>query len=500
MGMLLLGFAFCLAQNIHICIDSSANGYTLFMQSHESIAFSQILDTIQVVNRGFAYSGNLNITLIPGNLSSWQTEINYYNGALGPARYPGSMVGNRRYICFPYLISNNSGGMGAQNDNVLVDVGFGDVNTEKVIGKELNNRLIFIGVTTEHAIIYRTWDTTLTVFIDSGTIASGVSFWGFDANAGIASVFYSDTISDTIVYYRTTTDGINWSIPQQWYLALPPEFSSLSWQQMALTDNSEPRLVFATLDNNNYYYICVSYSSGVPPVSLISVKDTLCFYSTIATGGNYCAVLYARYRTIQQGFNNWTDFYIVWSTDNGITWGTPINCTAALGYNPGLPQLAKRIDVSRSRAYYIFCAHIANNDDPYWTLLYGTPTPVRIYMGANSYTGIVEDKKVNIMDERIRLNLYPNPFTTKLDIRYEIPDGTKFNSERSEESHSSVSLKIYDATGRLVRQFNHLTNYQYNYVLWYGDDDSGRKLPTGVYFVRLENEGFKQVEKVILLR
>jgi len=37
-------------------------------------------------------------------------------------------------------------------------------------------------------------------------------------------------------------------------------------------------------------------------------------------------------------------------------------------------------------------------------------------------------------------------------------------------------------------------------VVWFGEDDSGRRLPSGVYFVRLEAGDFKQVEKAVLLR
>ncbi len=151
-------------------------------------------------------------------------------------------------------------------------------------------------------------------------------------------------------------------------------------------------------------------------------------------------------------------------------------------------------------------------------------------------TGIEADTKYQIKDYSLKIS--PNPFKNHLTIKYEIRirhDAWRTKSETNSNSQIAPSpfssphrgegwgegesqirgsvalygrdsrgqaptLQIYDVTGRLVKQFNHLTNYQFNYVLWYGDDDSGRKLPAGVYFVRLENEGFKQVEKVILLR
>ncbi|MEO0124551.1 MAG: hypothetical protein ABIL69_11185, partial [candidate division WOR-3 bacterium] len=63
----------CLAQDIHICVDSSANGYTLFLQNHESISYSPLLDTILIVDRGFVNSNYLNTTCTSGNLATSAT-------------------------------------------------------------------------------------------------------------------------------------------------------------------------------------------------------------------------------------------------------------------------------------------------------------------------------------------------------------------------------------------------------------------------------------------
>uniref|UniRef100_A0A7C4XTR1 T9SS type A sorting domain-containing protein n=1 Tax=candidate division WOR-3 bacterium TaxID=2052148 RepID=A0A7C4XTR1_UNCW3 len=95
----------------------------------------------------------------------------------------------------------------------------------------------------------------------------------------------------------------------------------------------------------------------------------------------------------------------------------------------------------------------------------------------------------------ISLLVYPNPFTEKIEIR------PRFQEEQLTVNgkRSTVSLKIYDATGRLVKRFNHLTNYKLS-IMWDGTDDFGRKLPTGVYLVQLDTGVFKQTEKVILLR
>lgn len=88
------------------------------------------------------------------------------------------------------------------------------------------------------------------------------------------------------------------------------------------------------------------------------------------------------------------------------------------------------------------------------------------------------------------LLVYPNPFREKLAIRYR--DVT--------ETEREISLKIYSATGRLIKKLNKLTIKPFNHIIWYGDDYLGRKVPAGVYFVRFKAGDYKKVEMVILLR
>jgi len=58
-------------------------------------------------------------------------------------------------------------------------------------------------------------------------------------------------------------------------------------------------------------------------------------------------------------------------------------------------------------------------------------------------------------------------------------------------------LRIYDATGRLVKEFRHLLNEQ---IFWNGTDDLNRKLPSGVYFLKFEAGEHSATEKLLLIR
>jgi hypothetical protein len=44
-----------------------------------------------------------------------------------------------------------------------------------------------------------------------------------------------------------------------------------------------------------------------------------------------------------------------------------------------------------------------------------------------------------------------------------------------------------------------IRNAGYHTVVWDGNDDTGRKVPTGVYFYRLETDEFHAVRKLVKL-
>jgi hypothetical protein len=81
----------------------------------------------------------------------------------------------------------------------------------------------------------------------------------------------------------------------------------------------------------------------------------------------------------------------------------------------------------------------------------------------------------------VGLSVSPNPLREQTVIRYSIHE--------ADHKMQNPTLKIYDASGRLVRSFNPVSNIenQGSNITWYGDDDYGRKVPQGVYFIYLEN-------------
>lgn len=105
--------------------------------------------------------------------------------------------------------------------------------------------------------------------------------------------------------------------------------------------------------------------------------------------------------------------------------------------------------------------------------------------------GVAEHEYNDIVYTHI--DCIPNPFHNKTQIRFSIQD-TRLMMK--------PSLRIYDATGRLVKIFDQAVSIENieSEVLWDGTDLTNRRLPSGVYFLKLTAEDYTATEKLLLIR
>jgi len=89
-----------------------------------------------------------------------------------------------------------------------------------------------------------------------------------------------------------------------------------------------------------------------------------------------------------------------------------------------------------------------------------------------------------------QFTISPNPFSKTTQIRYEIRDAGY--------GIQDFSLKIYDITGRLVKQLNNPTIQPSNSIVWDGRDDHGNNLSSGTYIIRIETEN-DIIDKAVVL-
>ncbi len=85
----------------------------------------------------------------------------------------------------------------------------------------------------------------------------------------------------------------------------------------------------------------------------------------------------------------------------------------------------------------------------------------------------------------------PNPVAGQTTIGFSLPG----------EQMASAELEVFDVRGRKVRQLMQgSTEPGPNSVVWDRRDNSGRILPSGIYFVRLKSMGQQMTQKVVLVR
>jgi hypothetical protein len=84
---------------------------------------------------------------------------------------------------------------------------------------------------------------------------------------------------------------------------------------------------------------------------------------------------------------------------------------------------------------------------------------------------------------------YPNPFNPVTTISFGLA------------APAHISLRIYDAAGRLVRMLvdGHRGANRYE-IQWDGRDDAGRPAGSGVFFYELHAGAFRETRKMVLLK
>ena len=84
---------------------------------------------------------------------------------------------------------------------------------------------------------------------------------------------------------------------------------------------------------------------------------------------------------------------------------------------------------------------------------------------------------------------YPNPFNPYTTLHYHLlNDGL-------------VIITIYDSSGRLIgKPILDYQNSGYKQVRWYGINNRGQELSSGLYFYKIESDGYSKIQSMILLK
>jgi hypothetical protein len=103
---------------------------------------------------------------------------------------------------------------------------------------------------------------------------------------------------------------------------------------------------------------------------------------------------------------------------------------------------------------------------------------VRLVRGGNAPAGMNSPQPMEGRSGSLRLRVQPNPASGVIGVQFEMP------------VRSEARLTVHDPRGRLVRDLLHdVISPGTLRVNWDGTDASGRRVPSGTYFVRLRALG-----------
>ena len=318
----------------------------------------------------------------------------------------------------------------------------------------------------------------------------------FDENNGIAmgdAPNWGETVSDEnkALFLRTNDGGENWNIMEN---NKPIYASGDTWRRLDFASmdigyfnenysGHENQGIMKTHDGGNNWNVLIP-DIGIRVMKFYNEDIGLVITSRYDSVQNRTPVMY---RTIDGG-NSWTDYIMdfdvsgsdiefmpddpshVWlldfrglffSSDTGKTW-----------------IKNDSTDINPSGTDIVFV-----DDEHGWILDYGG----KLYYTNNNggiITDVKNDKKEVLPTEFKLFQNYPNPFNPSTTISYSLP------------LNGFVKLNVYDLLGREVESLVNKEQPSGNYKVEF----NASSLTSGIYFYKLECNGFSKTSKLILLK
>jgi hypothetical protein len=212
-----------------------------------------------------------------------------------------------------------------------------------------------------------------------------------------------------------------------------------------------------------------SGTAWVPPDSLTAVHRAV--RSSILAQGD---TLHLVWDDDRNGFDTNFEMYYRMSTDLGISWGPEVR----LSYAPGIsifPCLGQTQN-------FVHLVWVDERDDTlaHWRDIY--------YKRKSKMSG-VPFKEISDRQRQMgaSLRILPNP--------------TKGSCLLQVEGEAVKEVHVYNVQGRLIKTLVPEASLLMPFTLrWDGQDDKGKAVPSGVYFIRFLGGGFTRTEKVVVFR
>jgi len=172
-----------------------------------------------------------------------------------------------------------------------------------------------------------------------------------------------------------------------------------------------------------------------------------------------------------------------------IAYGTSAN---------GFITNGKTFDFGRRYYQFIHPTSVAGDGTTTWPTEFNLPqvdwlagapdAPLTVETPPNLVTGIASGDDDLPSSFALAQN-YPNPFNPETTIQYRVAQASK------------VEIKVYNLMGQLVKTLVDKQQASGNYsIQWTGDNDAGRAVSSGVYFLKMKAGKFAEIRKMALVR
>lgn len=133
---------------------------------------------------------------------------------------------------------------------------------------------------------------------------------------------------------------------------------------------------------------------------------------------------------------------------------------------------------------------VINPNDYYWLQIRTPENPksVNVHLTEQRYNPLPDRSKA-VPPVQMQLSVHPNPFRESAKLDFEL------------SGKGPVSLSVYNIRGQKVATLaeGELPAGKHR-LAWNGKDRQGRQAASGLFFIRLEQEGRSVVRKAVLLR
>jgi len=135
-------------------------------------------------------------------------------------------------------------------------------------------------------------------------------------------------------------------------------------------------------------------------------------------------------------------------------------------------------------SFYVMRSRINPAGDHIWLYIdystdYGVTFTTYFHNLDSTITSINNDYETDIV-----LRNYPNPFTDKTVINFQLP-----------ENPGIAELKIYDLSGKTIKEYS-INNK--NQITWNGTDENNRKVKSGIYFYCIKSDNYISISQKMI--